>query len=52
MDNRALKTLILVAVMAYAVLPDLQPGPMDDLIVMILGYIARKNLSRKEISAG
>ena len=40
--------IILAIVIAYVISPvDMLPGPIDDIIVMILGHISRKMLERK-----
>lgn len=45
MNNR-LKTLILVVVLVYVISPiDTVPGPIDDIIVALLGMAARKHLT-------
>ena len=33
--------IILIAVVVYAIIPDLVPGPVDDIMAMIVGYILR-----------
>lgn len=49
MRNDFLKTIILVAVLLYIVSPiDACPGPIDDVIVALLGVAARKKLSVTE----
>lgn len=46
MDSSFLKTLVLVVVILYIVSPiDACPGPIDDIIVAVLGIAARKRLS-------
>lgn len=45
MKNNILKTLILLFVLLYAVSPvDAVPGPIDDVIVSLIGYISTKKL--------
>lgn len=45
MNSSLMKSLIIAAVIAYIVSPvDLAPGPVDDLIVLLLGVAARKKL--------
>ena len=45
MDSNLMKTLVLVVVILYIVSPiDACPGPIDDIIVAILGIAARKRL--------
>ena len=46
MNSNFLKTLVLVVVILYIVSPiDACPGPIDDIIVAVLGIAARKRLS-------
>jgi len=45
MDD-GMKTLILVLVILYFVLPDPVPGPIDDVIVILCGAAARRRLSK------
>ena len=40
----AAKGLILVAVVAYMLLPDFIPGPIDDIIVLVCGMITHKTI--------
>lgn len=43
MANNGLKLLILIAVLIYVVSPvDFAPGPIDDAILMLIGYAATK----------
>lgn len=44
MNDRNLSLLVLILVILYAVSPDPCPGPVDDLIVLIMGFVARKKL--------
>ena len=47
--NDVVKGMLLILVIVYMVSPvDACPGPVDDLIVMILGLAARKRISRSE----
>lgn len=47
--NDFMKTLILVVVLLYIVSPiDAVPGPIDDVIVALLGIAARKHLTVSE----
>ena len=47
--NNFIKMLILVAVLLYVISPiDAVPGPIDDVIVNLLGLAARKHLSAAE----
>lgn len=46
MDNSTLKTLVLLGVILYVVSPvDALPDPVDDLIAIVAGIIARRKLS-------
>ena len=47
--NDLMKTLILVVVLVYVISPiDAVPGPIDDVIVALLGMAARKHLTATE----
>ena len=46
MDD-SMKTIILILVTLYCVMPDLLPGPIDDIIIIMLGFVARRRLSNK-----
>lgn len=47
MNTRLVKLICLAAVLIYIVSPvDALPGPMDDLIVMLMGLAANQRLSR------
>lgn len=50
MNKGLLKVLIILGVLAYAISPiDAFPGPVDDLVIIILGVIAnRRIVARKE----
>ncbi len=46
--NDFMKGMILVLVILYVVSPiDVCPGPIDDLIVVLLGVAARKGIAAK-----
>lgn len=46
--NGYMKVLLLVLMIVYAVSPtDLMPGPIDDLLVLMLGLVASKKLTVK-----
>ncbi len=48
MDTNFLKALVLIIVILYVVSPlDACPGPIDDVIVAVLGIAARKRLSKE-----
>lgn len=42
MNNNYVKILILIIMMIYVVSPDFFPGPIDDMIVILLGMAAQK----------
>lgn len=42
MNNKTVKMLIFIFMLIYVVAPDLFPGPVDDLIVILLGIAAQK----------
>ena len=45
MNNNILRVLVLVSVILYIVSPiDALPGPIDDIIVAVMGVAARKKL--------
>lgn len=44
MNNDTLRIIILVFVIIYVISPLDCPGPIDDLIVLIMGATARKRL--------
>lgn len=47
--NDLMKGMILVLMILYVVSPvDACPGPIDDVIVVILGIAARKGIAAKE----
>jgi uncharacterized membrane protein YkvA (DUF1232 family) len=49
MNNNFLKGMILAFIIVYIVSPvDACPGPVDDLLVMILGIAARKSIGTTE----
>ena len=44
--NNVMKGFVLAAVIFYMVSPlDLAPGPIDDIIVLVLGLAARKRIA-------
>ncbi|SCW53801.1 hypothetical protein SAMN02910456_01735 [Ruminococcaceae bacterium YRB3002] len=45
------RKLIIVAVILYGVCPDLFPGPVDDLMVIIMGVVAYISLGAAKNSA-
>ena len=46
--NKWMKIALLVAVGMYVISPtDALPGPVDDLIIMLLGLAANKKLNKK-----
>ena len=42
MNNKTVKALIFIVVMIYIISPDFFPGPIDDLIVLLMGMAAQK----------
>ena len=43
--NDLMKGLVIMAILMYIVSPiDLAPGPIDDIIVLLLGLVSRKQL--------
>ena len=51
--NSAMKGIIIMAVILYIVSPiDIAPGPIDDLIVLLLGIAASKKISTDNNSKG
>jgi uncharacterized membrane protein YkvA (DUF1232 family) len=47
--NKFMKLALLVAIGAYVISPaDAIPGPVDDLIIMLLGLAANKKLNAKK----
>ena len=40
--HKYMKVLIFIIVALYWVMPDIAPGPIDDLIVLIIGAIVNK----------
>ncbi len=45
MNSSLMKGILIAAVIAYIVSPvDIAPGPVDDLIVLLIGIAARKKL--------
>ena len=44
--NDLMKGLVIMAILMYIVSPiDLAPGPIDDIIVLLLGLASRKQLT-------
>lgn len=39
------KILLIALVVGYVVSPDIMPGPIDDILVMLLGMAAQKKLT-------
>ena len=47
--NNLMKGLVIMAVLMYIVSPlDMAPGPIDDILILLLGLAARKNLSSND----
>lgn len=43
MSDRAKKKLIILFIIAYWLFPDFFPGPIDDIIITVLGLMYNKN---------
>ena len=51
--NSAMKGIIIMAVIIYIVSPiDLAPGPIDDILVLLLGIAANKKISSNDYFEG
>lgn len=49
--NKWVKLGLVIAIAAYVISPtDAIPGPIDDIIIMLLGVAANKKLNKKEQS--
>ena len=49
--NKTLKGLLIGLIMLYVVSPlDAAPGPMDDILVALLGYIGTRVLENRSIN--
>lgn len=49
MNNDVLKGIILVSMILYVVSPvDLAPGPVDDMIALLIGVAARRRLTKAD----
>lgn len=47
--NNAAKAIVLILVLLYVISPlDLSPGPIDDIIVLLMGLGSQKLFSSKE----
>jgi len=47
--NDLMKGLVIMAVLMYIVSPlDVAPGPVDDIIVLLLGIASRKKLAEND----
>ncbi|MDD7277984.1 MAG: hypothetical protein PUH30_00405 [Oscillospiraceae bacterium] len=47
--NNAAKAIVLILVLLYIISPlDLSPGPIDDIIVLLMGLGSQKLFSNKE----
>lgn len=42
MNNKIVKLLIFAIMVVYVVSPDLFPGPVDDILMILLGMAAQK----------
>ena len=48
--NGVVKGMLLVLIILYVISPiDLCPGPIDDIIVILLGVAAQKNIGKTEV---
>ncbi len=43
------RLLIIMFVVVYCVAPDFFPGPIDDLLIALLGYLAQKRIEEREL---
>ena len=51
--NNAMKGIIIMAVIIYIVSPiDLAPGPIDDILVLLMGIAASKKISSDDYYEG
>ncbi len=51
--NKWVKLGLIIAIAAYVISPaDAIPGPVDDLIIMLLGVAANKKLNKKQSMEG
>lgn len=49
--NKLLKVAMVIAIAAYVISPaDIMGGPVDDIILMLLGVVANKKLNKNEKS--
>lgn len=47
--NNAAKAIVLILILLYIISPlDLSPGPIDDIIVLLMGLGSQKLFSNKE----
>lgn len=51
MNNKTIKILLLIVTIVYVFAPDLMPGPVDDIIVILLNLAAQKKLDTQVIDA-
>ena len=48
--NGVVKGMLLVLIILYVISPiDFCPGPIDDIIVILLGVAAQKNIGKTEV---
>lgn len=45
--NKWMKAVLAVLVLMYAVSPDPMPGPIDDLLIALIGWVVSSKLSAK-----
>ena len=43
MNERTMKKLIILGIIAYWLFPDFLPGPLDDIIITVIGLMYNKN---------
>ena len=47
--NDVMKGIVLLAILLYIVSPmDIAPGPIDDIIVLLLGLATRKRITNRD----
>ena len=51
MNNKTIKILLLIVTIVYVFAPDLMPGPVDDIIVILLNLAAQRRLDTPVIDA-
>ena len=51
MNNKTMRILLLIVTIVYVFAPDLMPGPVDDIIVILLNLAAQRRLDPQVIDA-